>query len=376
MYANDSLIGIPGSRARLDTPALVVDLPALKRNLSRMAAFAEARGIALRPHVKSHKSARIAQLQIDAGARGVSCATLGEAQVMVDAGIGGVLVTSPVVGEHKVRRLVDLARHAGPHAVMAVVDHPDNVAELASAATSLDFPLGVLIDYHAGYGRTGVADEHAALALAKRIGNAGSLALRGLQAYGGNLQHIGERAQREAAAAALRQSVRKIVETLHSAQIPLEIVTGVGTGTHDIDSSDNVFTEMQVGSYVFMDAEYAQVLGTASDTRFETSLFVQSTVVSVNAPGWVTVDAGIKSFATDSGIPLAARGIDGPSQYAFFGDEHGKLTVDTPHRPALGAHIEFVAPHCDPTVNLHQVYHIVEGDTLVGIWPVDARGHF
>ncbi|GLU30749.1 DSD1 family PLP-dependent enzyme [Trinickia caryophylli] len=376
MYANAPLIGAPGGRARLDTPALVVDLPALKRNISRMAALAQARGIALRPHVKSHKSARIARLQIDAGAHGVSCATLGEAQVMVDAGIRGVLVTSPVVGEHKVHRLVELARKAGPRAVMAVVDHPDNVAELASAAASLAFPLGVLIDYHAGYGRTGVTDEHAALALAKRIGEAAPLALRGLQAYGGNLQHIGERAQREAAAAALRARIVKIVETLQAAGIELEIVTGVGTGTHDIDSSDEVFTEMQVGSYVFMDAEYAQVLSAASDTRFETSLFVQSTVVSVNAPDWVTVDAGIKSFATDSGIPLAARGIDGPSQYAFFGDEHGKLVVDAPHRPTLGAHIEFVAPHCDPTVNLHQVYHIVDGDTLVGIWPVDARGHF
>lgn len=132
---------------------------------------------------------------------------------------------------------------------------------------------------------------------------------------------------------------------------------------------------MQPGSYLFMDVEYEQVL-TENELPppFEASLFVQSTVVSTQADAWVTVDAGTKSFATDSGVPVVARGIDEPSQYAFFGDEHGKLIVDAEHRPALGAHIEFVTPHCDPTVNLYDRYHVIEGDALVDIWPIEARG--
>lgn len=377
MNANAPLIGVPGGRNALDTPALILDLPALERNIARMAEFAAARGIALRPHAKSHKSARIAARQIAAGAVGISCATLGEAQTMVEAGIPGVLVTSPVVGGNKIRRLVELARRAGPRQLMVVVDHPHNVDELASATASLEHPLPVLIDYHSGYHRTGVNDEHAALALARHIGSTPSLVLGGLQAYGGHLQHIGERRERERAAAELRNTVARIVAALTREGVPLGIVTGVGTGTHDIDSTERVFTEMQVGSYLFMDVEYRAALDDASHPPlFETSLYVQSTVVSVNADEWVTVDAGVKSFATDSVAPVVARGVRGPSHYAFFGDEHGKLTVGRAHRPGLGERIEFITPHCDPTVNLHNVYHVVHGDKLVDIWPVDARGRF
>ena len=372
---NAYLIGVPGGRHTLDTPALLLDRTALTRNIAKMAAIAKRRGIGLRPHVKSHKSARIAQMQIEAGALGVSCATLGEAEAMVEAGIPGVLVTSPVVSTNKLRRLVALANKAGPHQLTVVVDDPRNVAELALHAARLADPLDVIIDYHAGYHRTGVIDEAAALALASAIAETGMLTLRGVQAYGGHLQHIEARAQREDAAAQLRESVASLVDKLKSAGIAIEIVTGVGTGTHDADASAGVFTEMQPGSYVFMDVEYHQVLaGGELGAPFDTSLFVQSTVVSTQAPEWVTLDAGTKSFAADSVAPVVARGVQGPSRYAFFGDEHGKLVVDSAHRPSLGAHVEFVTPHCDPTVNLYDRYHVVEGDTLVDIWPIEARG--
>ncbi|PMS23326.1 alanine racemase [Trinickia dabaoshanensis] len=372
---NAYFIGVAGSRHSLDTPALLLDRAALERNIAKMAAIAEQHGIGLRPHVKTHKSARIAQMQIEAGAVGVSCATLGEAEAMVQAGIPGVLVTSPVVSTNKLRRLVALAEKAGPRQLMVVVDDACNVAELAVLAARLAYPLDVLIDYQCGYHRTGVPDEDAALALARTIAETGSLRLRGIQAYGGNLQHIAARNQREDAAAQLRETVAKLVRALRSAGMPIEMVTGVGTGTHESDAGGGVFTEMQPGSYVFMDVEYAQVL--SDETRgapFETALYVQSTVVSTRAPAWVTVDAGTKSFATDSVAPVVARGVDGPAQYAFFGDEHGKLTVDAEHRPPLAARIEFTTPHCDPTVNLYDRYHVVDGDTLIDIWPIDARG--
>lgn len=373
MNANIDLIGVPGGRHLLDTPALLVDLPALERNIARMAELAVSRGIGLRPHVKSHKSVEIARLQIEAGAIGVSCATLDEAEVMVEAGIPGVLVTSPVVGTNKIRRLLGNARQAGAGQVMVVADHPDNVEALAASAADLGHRVPVLVDYHSGYHRTGVQNAEAAVALARRIAQSDALSFGGLQAYGGNIQHLGDRRQRERAAAELRRNVAEIVAAIERTGLEVQIVTGVGTGTHEFDAAGGVFTEMQPGSYLFMDSDYREALTDPSHpVPFETSLFVQSTVVSVNAPDWVTVDAGIKSFATDSGKPVLSRGIAGPSTYEFFGDEHGKLIVDAAHRPTLGERIEFITSHCDPTVHLHRRYHVVDGDTLVAIWPIGA----
>lgn len=371
---NTPLIGLAGGRQSLDTPALLLDLGALTRNIERMAAFAKARGVGLRPHVKTHKSVEIARRQVAAGAIGVSCVTLGEAEVMVKAGIPDVLITSPAVTPSKIARVVKLARLAGPGGMMVVVDDPRNAADLAAATLGLPHPLEVLVDYGAGYNRTGAATEAQVLELARRIAAEPRLKLRGLQAYAGNLQHIADRAQRSAAAAGLRETVAHIVAQAEREGIRFEIVTGAGTGTHDLDAQRDAFTELQAGSYVFMDAEYTQVLATPGQpSPFEVSLFVQTAVVSANAADWVTVDGGTKCFATDSGVPLVARGVDPASRYAFFGDEHGKLLF-AGARPALGARVEFVTPHCDPTVNLHDAYHVVDGDTLVAIWPVDARG--
>jgi len=374
-YPNAALAGVPGGRQRLDTPALLLDLDAMACNIARMAQFAADRGVGLRPHVKTHKSVEIARRQLAAGAIGLSCVTLGEAETMAMAGLPGVLITSPIVTTGKIRRLVELASRATPGELMVVVDHPRNVDDLAAAAGALAHPLHVLVDYAAGYGRTGAEDADAVLALARRIDSHPTLRLRGLQAYAGNIQHIGERAQRAAAAAAVRSSVRQVIEAASAAGIRFGIVTGGGTGSHDLDAQDDLFTELQVGSYVFMDADYSAVLaGAAASPSFDVALLVQAAVVSVNQPGWVTVDAGTKAFATDSGVPLVAGGPLASAAYAFAGDEHGRLTVDAGRRPQLGDRVEFVTPHCDPTVNLHEVYHVVSGDTLVDIWPVDARG--
>ncbi|MDN6887339.1 DSD1 family PLP-dependent enzyme [Variovorax sp. CAN2819] len=373
---NAPLIGVPGGRHLLDTPALLIDLPAMTRNIERMAAFAKAHGVNLRPHVKTHKSVEIARRQVAAGAVGVSCVTLGEAEVMVQGGIPGVLITSPAVTPSKIARLVKLAQRARPGDVMVVIDNPQNLAELARAASELTHPLDVLVDYGAGYNRTGAATQAKVLEMAALAAAEPRLRLRGLQAYAGNLQHIVAREERGAAAAALRETVAGIVAAARRQGLNFDIVTGAGTGTHDLDSQQNAFTELQAGSYVFMDAEYSRVLADGDQpSPFETSLFVQTAVVSTNAADWVTVDGGTKCFSTDSGVPLVAKGADAASRYAFFGDEHGKLMPPAgAPRPALGARVEFVTPHCDPTVNLHDAYHVVEGGTLAAIWPVDARG--
>ena len=371
-HPNAALINVPGGRHLLDTPALLLDLDGLERNIARMAAFVRARGVQLRPHAKSHKSIAIAGRQIAAGAVGVCCATLGEAETMVGAGLSGVLITSPIVTDGKIKRLIALA---APGAVMVVVDHPRNVDDLAAAAAHLAHPLEVLIDFAAGYYRTGAADARAVVALARQIAGYPQLRLRGLQAYAGNIQHIEDRHQRSDAAAAVRASIRQVIALATEENIHFDIVTGAGTGSHDLDAHDTVFTELQAGSYVFLDGEYSRVLGDgAQPAPFDIALFVQASVVSVNHPDWVTIDAGTKVFATDSGLPAIADGARPGSHYVFAGDEHGKLVGPASERPELGARLEFVTSHCDPTVNLHDVYHVVRGATLVDIWPVDARG--
>jgi D-serine deaminase-like pyridoxal phosphate-dependent protein len=372
---NAALIGVPGSRHRLDTPALLLDLDGLERNIGRMAAFVSTHGVQLRPHAKSHKSVAIARRQVAAGAVGICCATLGEAETMAAAGIPGVLITSPIVTAGKIRRLVNLAAQAGPGGNMVVVDHPRNVDDLAQAAASLAHPLDVLIDYAAGYHRTGAADAQAVVALARQVAGVPQLRLRGLQAYAGNIQHIDGRSERAAAAATVRASVQQVIAAAAQADIHFEIVTGAGTGSHAFDAQERVFTELQAGSYVFLDSEYSRVLADAEQAApFDIALFVQAAVVSVNHPDWVTIDAGTKVFATDSGFPVVAAGQRPGSRYVFAGDEHGKLAGPAEERPELGDRLEFVTSHCDPTVNLHDVYHVVQGDTLVDIWPIDARG--
>ncbi|MEI9986643.1 MAG: DSD1 family PLP-dependent enzyme [Aliidongia sp.] len=373
-HPNEHLIGVPGARAKLDTPALLIELGALERNIRRMAEFAAAKGVALRPHAKTHKSDEIARRQIAAGAVGICCATLGEAEIMVAAGIPGVLITSPMVTESKIARLMRLAAQAGPDGLMVAVDHPDNVRALDAAAAALPHPLKLLVDCAAGLQRTGCRDAEAALALAHLIHASPHLTLKGVQNYSGHLQHVPTRTERAAKAQAQRAGLAAMVERGRAEGLPINIVTGAGTGTFDLDSEGGPFTELQTGSYVFMDVDYLRALQDGRNgPPFEVALAVQTAVVSANAEQWVTIDGGLKCFATDGPKPTIHAGTDPASRFEFFGDEHGML-IPAGARPQLGDRIELVVPHCDPTVNLHDVYHVMDGDTLVALWPVAARG--
>jgi D-serine deaminase-like pyridoxal phosphate-dependent protein len=377
---NESLIGKPGSRALIDTPALCVDLDAMERNIAAMAAFCRDRRIALRPHAKTHKSIKIAERQIAAGAIGLCCATIGEAEIMVAGGIKGVHVTSPQVTPSKIARVaaLNLAANDG---FSVVVDHPQNLADLAVAASASGKLLDVLVDFSAGHHRTGAATEEDAIVLAQAVQDAAGLRLAGLQSYSGNLQHIADRAERQEKAKQRLAVLAGLVRKLRAAGLAVPMVTGSGTGTHDFDAEAKIFTELQAGSYIFMDVEYIRALMDGRNAPpFETSLFVQTAVVSVASAkvpgGYVTTDAGLKCFATEGPTPEVMSGGLSGATYAYAGDEHGRLflTPGTHPVPVLGERIELVTPHCDPTVNLHDFYHIVRGDTLVDIWPVDARG--
>jgi 3-hydroxy-D-aspartate aldolase len=366
------LIDKPGSRRELNTPVLVVDRDALRRNVQKMAALAKQSGVALRPHAKTHKSLAIAHMQIEAGAVGLCCTKLGEAEVLAAGGIESLLITSPVVSAPAIERLVAL--NARISDLMVCVDNAANVAALAVAAR--DRPLEVIIDIDPGIRRTGVGSIEAAVALLKSIQSAGNLVFKGVQMYCGVQQHIKDYQERRAAIEDRTNYLRSIITALKENGGTSSIVTGSGTGTHHIDARLGVLTEWQVGSYVFMDRQYAECdLADDKVQAFEYSLFIDARVVSANTPGIATIDAGYKAMATDGGPPVVLSGAPQGSSYIFMGDEHG-LIIDPAQKHAwsIGDIVRLAVPHCDPTVNLYDAFHVVSGETLQEIWPVSARG--
>ena len=371
LQLHGSLVGHAGAREQLNTPALIVDREALDRNIARMAAYARAHQVAVRPHAKTHKSVEIAKRQIAAGAIGLCCAKLGEAEVLADGGIANILLTSPVVSQPGILRLVELNRRS--EGLIVIVDHPENAAALAAAT---DRTLGVLVDIDPGMRRTGVASAAAALELAICIRGLDRLAYRGVQMYCGVHQHMAKFSEREAAIRDRMAYLKTVVELLSEHQAAPEIVTGAGTGTHRIDGAIGLLTEWQVGSYVFMDRQYTEVDLTGDGTTpYEYALFVDASVISCNTAGMATIDAGFKALATDGGPPVILAGAPAGSVYHFMGDEYGAI-VDPAfkHVWRLGDRVRLAVPHCDPTVNLYDSYHVFAGDTLEAIWPVDARG--
>ena len=364
------LIGQPGSRDWLNTPALILDIAAFESNIARMAAFARKHGLALRPHAKSHKSADIARAQLAAGAVGLCCAKLGEAEALADEGIDGLHLTSPVVTAPAIARLTALSQRMASLSVVA--DHPDVVDALAIAAQGGP-PLKVFVDIDPGIRRTGVASPQAAVALARRIAERPSLSYGGVQFYCGAQQHIQSFAERRNAIIERTGYLSICLNELAAAGLAPGVVTGGGTGSHVIDAELGVLTELQVGSYIFMDREYSECdLDGGGALPFQTALMVDARVISANAEGLVTIDAGLKAFSTDAGPATIIAGAGDGARYRFMGDEHGAV-IGT-DLPDLGARITLGTPHCDPTVNLYDAYHVVRSEVLTAIWPVTARG--
>lgn len=370
---NAHLIDVPGGRCQLNTPSLILDLDQLDANIATMARLCEQQGIALRPHTKTHKSIEIARRQLRAGAIGICCAKLGEAETFVAGGIESILITSPVVTQEGGRRLADLNR-ACPD-LMIVTDSPANLDLLSGAAAASGKPLKVVLDLDVGHRRTGIVPGDGAIALAKAMSSAPGLILAGIQGYAGHLMHLADRQKRQAETAAVMAMLAGMRAAIEAQGLACPIVTGGGTGTFDMDPRTGVLTELQAGSYIFMDVQYDEVWETdEARMPFATSLFVQTTVISANHPGAATTDAGLKAFATDAGPPRIVAGAPPGTDYVFRGDEQGGLRFGPGGALDIGATIICAVPHCDPTVNLYDHYHVVRGDMLVDIWPVDARG--
>ena len=371
---NAALIGQPASRARLMTPALVLDLDGLEGNIERMRVYAEEKNIGLRPHCKTHKSIAIARLQMEAGALGIGAATLGEAEIMGGAGIPGVLITSPVIADAKIDALMILNRRAA--GLMQTVDNMENLRNLDAAAGQAGACLNLVVDVDVGLHRTGAASVADAVALVEAAVAAENLNYAGVQGYAGHIMHIEKFEERRETSITHTKPLAECCAALAEKNLTPAIVTGAGTGTYDIDAGLGLLSEMQVGSYVVMDVEYRDVrCEFGKDWLFEPALFVRATVVSANHDGHATIDAGLKCFATDGPLPAFASGAPVGSSYGYFGDEHGRIAfAQANQRLAVGDAVECVVPHCDPTINLHDFYHCVRGDTLVDIWPIDARG--
>lgn len=371
MLVGSGVLEAQRERRLIPTPALVIDLSVLERNIAAMADLATRSRVGLRPHAKSHKCVAIAQRQIAAGAVGISCATLDEIAAMVVGAVPGLLLTTPVAGVAKLVQLGQLLRLDS--SIMVVADDPAGVLELAALAAEVGLRIQVLIDVDVGQRRTGCRSDTAVVELAKQIGSTSGLEFHGLQAYAGHIQHIIGADARLAAATAVADRIRALCVSLRGAQLEPRIVTGAGTGTAELDAALGVFTELQAGSYVFMDVDYLQVEGFEGDYR--PSLFVDTTVVSAQWEDHVTTDAGTKAFALNGPPPIAA--VDEQDWiYSYDGDEFGRITLGSAsRRPARGERLALIVSHCDPTVALYPRYVCVRGNRVEGYWPIATRGN-
>jgi len=344
------------TKQQLPTPALLLDLDKFETNLARMAARIKESGKSLRPHAKAHKCVEIARRQIAAGAIGVCVATVAEAELMASAGIPGLLLTSPVADPLKMARIVNTG-------AMVVVDHLQQAAWYDQAARAAGKKLDVLVDLDVGDHRTGARSPEDAAEVAEAVDLAANLELRGLQAYSVLGSHAGGLEERKRVSNESFRIASRALGIMLRRGLSTEIVSGGSTGTWEIDTAVADLTELQAGSYVLMDLAYRR-----EGLDFENALTVLATVVSANHPGFVTVDAGFKAFATDRGYGPEAVDLPG-STYRWGGDEFGYVDVSA-GLPQLGARLEFIPPHCDPTTNLYDRIYACRGEQVEAVWPV------
>jgi len=373
MTHNDPAAEVGASVNHIDTPALVIDLDAMQRNLATMAAFAREHKVRLRPHAKMHKSATIAKLQMAAGAVGVCVQKLSEAEALADAGVTDIYISNEVIAPYKLARLAALAKRI---TLAVAVDSTLGIDRLAEALKAAGSSVNVFVEVDVGQGRCGVAPT-AAGALAHQVVSHG-LHFAGLQAYNGRAQHLRGAHEREAAVRHTVALVRAAQASITASGMVCPLVTGAGSGTFAFDAGSGVYGELQAGSYLFMDRDYADNEESARAPRFEHALFVKSQVMS-RSTAHAVVDAGHKSHAIDSGLP---RVWQHELEYGNGGDEHGILrpnaTATLAELPKLGDTVWLVPGHCDPTVNLHEHYVVVRGGlasgTVEAVWPIDSRG--
>ncbi|MBI4277180.1 MAG: DSD1 family PLP-dependent enzyme [Armatimonadetes bacterium] len=349
----------------LDTPALVVDLDAMDRNITRMTRVFREAGVAWRPHTKGIKVPAIAHRLLDAGAIGVTCAKVSEAEVMVAAGIRSVLIANQVVGEYKVRRLASLCRWAD---VMSAVDHPENIRQMGSIAREAGVRVGVLIEVNIGMNRCGVEPGEPALELAKVVRDTEGLVFKGLMGWEGHTQRVEDPGEKLRAVGAAVGALRRSAEICRQAGIPVEIVSCGGTGTYRQTAVQPGVTEIQAGGGVWGDMYYH---GTGAESEF--ALTVLTTVTSRPAPTRVVADAGKKTMSSDVAAPKP-RDLHGVTKVRLSA-EHCTLELERPvEAPRVGDKLTFIVGYSDTTVCLHDVLFGARNGVVEVAWPILGRG--
>ena len=357
--------------SQLDTPVLLIEEDAFLRNMKHMQDLAVEANIAYRPHAKAHKSAEIAKMQIDAGASGVCCAKLGEAEVLVSHDIKDILITTPVIGISKLTRMMRIANKAK---ISVVVDNSNNITEMAAVAQTCGTRPDVVIEVDVGQGRCGVPPGEATLKLAYEVMNADWLNFKGLQGYQGAIQMTESFAERDTAARKAVGLLTNTAKLIREAGLPLDYLTGGGSGTSAIDAACGGLTELQPGGYLFMDSRYRKIEWDNGDgIPFEQSLTLMASVISLPGPGRCILDMGLKAISSDGGPPVP---INLPAaEFKFAGEEHSELTFKGGICPLeLNDKVVFVPTHCDTTVNLYDRFIAYSGEDVVDVWNIAARG--
>ena len=348
---------------RIKTPALIIDEEAFGRNTEAMKRVLEGSKLSLRPHYKSHKCAEIARMQIASGAIGITCAKLSEAEDLVDAGIEDVLIANQIVEDSKIARLCQLAKDAR---ITVCVDCAENIEALSRAALAADATLYCLVEYDIGLQRCGVLTHGEVIALAKQVQNAGGLVFDGVQAYAGHLSHETDSQKRVRETEQRAEDLKALLAELDEAGCHARVVSGGSTGTSAIKARGGVYTELQAGSYLFMDSTYAEL-----DIPFENSLYILTTVLSVR-DGLAIVDAGVKSCGVDQGMPKIYCG--GAREISAC-EEHFQI-FDPEKQYKVGDKILLIPAHCCSTANLHDKIYLVNNGKVMSRIAVSARGCF
>lgn len=350
----------------IPTPALVLDVTAMERNIKQMADFFAEGPCKLRPHFKAHKTPEIAKRQLAAGSvTGITCATVGEAEVAAEF-CEDILIANQVIGADRLARVAGIAKRGIDMKI--AVDSIEGVEQVGAAAQEGGAEIGVLVDVNVGMPRCGVQPGEPAAALARRISDTSGIRLRGAMGYEGHAVGLPERDKRDPIARSAMEKLTASVEAIRGAGLPCEIVSAGGTGTYDITGRVPGVTEIQAGSYVLMDTAYAKL-----DIPFEHAFWVLGTVVSRPSPGLIVTDSGHKACTEDHGNP-SVRDIKG-ANVLFLSDEHASITIPGDSNLRIGDRVQLVPSHIDPTINLHDVFYVVEGDAVVDVWPITARGY-
>jgi D-serine deaminase-like pyridoxal phosphate-dependent protein len=363
-----SYSAIPGiEKNKIDTPALLIDLDSMDFNIDTMAGFFLTTQSKLRPHFKTHKTPVIAHMQLQAGAIGMTCAKVGEAEVLVNAGIRDILIANQVVGPEKIARLASLARQAR---MTVAVDNEENIRELSAGSQNYGSLIHVVIEIDVGLGRCGVSPGERAVELARFISGIPGLAFVGLLGYEGQAVFINDLHSRREA---VNQAMQKLITTadlLRQSGFAVEIISAGGTGTYDLTGNYPGITEVEAGSYVLMDTCYRQL-----GLPFRCALKLLATVISTPARERAIIDTGLKALTSDHGLPEVCS--PAGARLVNLNEEHGILAVDTDQLELkVGEKVEIIPSHVCTTVNLHEVFYAIRGHRLVATWPISGRGKF